>query len=70
MAKTFCKCGRAHCWNDKPRVTGICACGRELEPMTEAEFKEASEAHERALTRMAQAIAGADDWEPCVRFFR
>lgn len=70
MAKTFCECGRLHYFEDKAGVTYICACGRVLEPMTEAQFQITSQAHNETLIRMAKAIAGADDFEPCVRLFR
>lgn len=70
MAKTFCRCGRLHYWENKPGTTCICACGQILEPMTEPEFRTASTAHNETLLRMAKAIAGADDFEPCVRLFQ
>jgi len=66
--KSFCDCAREHHWDDKVMKV-VCACGRVVEPQTDSEFKCKKEAHERALKRMAKAIAELDNLEPTIRFF-
>jgi hypothetical protein len=68
MEKAFCICGREHEW--QTGWTAVCACGRILEPQTNAEYETRKDAHNKMLERVAKAMASADDLEPLVRLFR